>query len=353
MALSYGQPIKMNDYSKINDLPEVIIIMITEYLSSDVEAIQLLDISGYHNTKKYRYKDYVNSSYINDIKDPYIVEKFVVKSAGCFKSIPKTVKIIHFQNDYGLYNDIKYPDKLEKVIIWSYNNTSLKSFNFPDTIEELEIYHMFNNDLNTLPKKLKKLHIDSLFNKNINKLPESLEELNLIGTKFDQPIECLPKSLKKLCLGYRFNHDLNTNNLPSSLEYLQVYGLFDKDLNDLPKNTKTLCIHSKMNINLSKISKYVETLIINDSTISESLIICDLPENIKRLILNSHYIEIINLPNSLEYLELSYLSIMDKYDILNNMTNKLNLYVRNIPQNRYNDFKSKLSDKIELLNRKY
>jgi hypothetical protein len=226
----------------------------------------------------------------------------------------------------------------------------------PDTIEELETFHKYDNELIDLPKNLKKLHINGLFNKNVDNLPESLEELDLVGTNFDKPIVYLPKSLKKLSIGYNFNHELNTKNLPENLEYLKIYGSFDMDLSDLPKSTNTLCIHSKMKVNLSNISPYVETLIIDDSTISESLVVCDLPETIKQLILNSHYIEIINLPNKLEYLEVSYLSIIKSMDLLNMMNNKIQMYVRDIPQKDYDKFVSKISDNIVLLSnriRKY
>ena len=92
------------------------------------------------------------------------------------------------------------------------------------------------------------------FNQPISKenLPKSIECIDL-GFDFNHPINNLPDTLKKLKLSWNFNYELD--NLPTGLEDLTIGSSYSHPLNFLPGGLKIL--------NFSCVSDYFYPLGIN------------------------------------------------------------------------------------------
>ena len=73
----------------------------------------------------------------------------------------------------------------------------------------------FNQTIDNLPPSLEFLQLGIHFNQPINNLPNSLKELRILGI-FNYPVDYLPNSLERLKLGWFFNQPID--NLPHSLK---------------------------------------------------------------------------------------------------------------------------------------
>ena len=123
---------------------------------------------------------------------------------------PESVKVLELETTYPLELFV-FPRNLKKLVIHVTKDQTLKNIILPQHTITLELVGKFSEDLSLL------------------ELPQSLENLKL-GHRFNHPIPDLNylKHLKRLVFGQRFNHDLN--NLPKSLEYLQVGEQYNKTI---------------------------------------------------------------------------------------------------------------------------
>ena len=216
--------------------------------------------------------------------------------------------------------------------------------NFPETIEgiifESDSDSNFDLFAGKLPSELRLLVFDSstidsgsLISKFINNLPSKLEFLQLETEDFNQPINNLPQKIKVLMLGDNFSQSVD--NLPESLIGLKLGRKFSQSIDNLPTNLVYLniCInkYSNKNLNFPLNLKFLKINFTNKITykncnkIYDSILKIKYPQ-VKHLVLNykiyrsRHYIEkqddvtnikhcIENLPESLEYLEISFQDI--------------------------------------------
>jgi hypothetical protein len=81
--------------------------------------------------------------------------------------------------------------------------------NLPNSLEELVLTRGFNLELNDLPNQLKKIRLQNvMYDKKLNNLPESVEIIEL-SSRYYEKISKLPKNLKTIKCNsrYRFIND--------------------------------------------------------------------------------------------------------------------------------------------------
>lgn len=248
-------------------------------------------------------------------------------------TIFKTLKKINFLSYNNFIFNFYFPSELEEICLLECKNFNNKiinlpiglkklmlgknfdnEFELPINLEELHLGTNFNQPLNNLPTGLKKLHFyfDAMFNQPLNKLPAGLKKLYFgFNSMFNQPLNNLPTGLKELYLGKYFNYSLDF--LPESLELLSLFNVFELQINNLPTNLKKLYIYDNENHNfsLNNLPNSIEEL-----EFSNYNIINKFPISLKKISINCHQVEKINLLNDLSIQEL----IISGY----NNTTKLN-----------------------------
>jgi hypothetical protein len=142
------------------------------------------------------------------------------------------------------YNLASFPKNMKKLVICADNILS-KIDNVPNSLENLKIQcstfkdvlmldncnlqsltiysNSFNHPLSCLPATLKELIIScQLFNKEINNLPSGLEYLKLSSKFYNQKMDNLPPHLTKLILEEMEIFRMPLDNLPESIEILDL-----------------------------------------------------------------------------------------------------------------------------------
>ena len=150
-------------------------------------------------------------------------------------------------------------------------------------VKEVHLNFVFDADTSEIPDNIKKIVFGHFFNQPISKenLPKSIECIDL-GFDFNHPINNLPDTLKKLKLSWNFNYELD--NLPVGLEDLTIGSQFNHPLNFLPGGLKIL--------KFSCVSDYFYPL-------------DNLPNTIYKMEISMNYPgEINNLPDSIEELRI-------------------------------------------------
>ena len=178
-----------------------------------------------------------------------------------------------------------------------------------DWLVDLEIDCQKIKEIKNLPKNLKEL---SLFNNQIekipeNELPETLEILNLSRNKI-KVLENIPKSVKELDVAnnlikicnIKFNFNLKELSIESNL--MEIFP-------DLPESL------IKLDISQNLLTEIPESIIdsIEDMDFSLNNIsqVSKFPENLKRLVGYNNKIRIlIKLPQNLEFIDLSFNELM-------------------------------------------
>jgi hypothetical protein len=147
-----------------------------------------------------------------------------------------------------------------------------------------------------------RLQLDYLSLKEIPKMPDFVEELDLSFNSNIIEINSLPSNLKKLTFHGYIAEELDVD-LPR-LEYLDISYNTIKIIKRLPKTLKTLIMRDSKK--LSNLNNIPSTLNILDLSDSYELEIDTFPDNIKHLeIEKCNYIKLPELPSKLEYLNCS------------------------------------------------
>ena len=107
----------------------------------------------------------------------------------------------------------------------------------PENLTHLAFGWNFNQPINLLNVKYLNLNCNNI--NLIENLPNSIEEIEL-GNNFNLELLNLPNSIKKICLCYygRYNKELNC--LPESVEYIELNNKYDKKIKKIPLNLKTI-----------------------------------------------------------------------------------------------------------------
>ncbi len=236
--------------------------------------------------------------------------------------LPNTIKKLCLGS---CFNQIinKLPESLEELL---FNDTSCSSYqrNFE--------YNMDLNDVLEKCKNLKNLCLPQQYNQPLNKLPESLKKLTLL-TKIFNPIYendiILPPYLEEFnCENIHFNKKINFPNtlqilrggtfnilntncfLNTNLKILKIKILENCILNNLPVTLEVLQISNSFNsnINLTNLTNLKELYIHNFNDYhtlkNENSLNLSSLTNLKKLYIKFlNCIDVMNLPNSLEDLE--------------------------------------------------
>jgi len=190
-------------------------------------------------------------------------------SLNIFKSIISTIN-----KDIYDFWEIKFfiAENIAEIIIIDKKN----KFNMSNVkISFLPIYKLLNNDY-YLPNGLKKLYI-----------------LNNSSSPKITIIDNLPNDLKKLKLS---NINSKLENLPSSLEVLELLGVCNSCLDYLPSSLKTLIIQSNYRGNLDNLPSLKNLFLLSEYTNN----LKNLPSGLKFLHINSQANIEIKLPQKIE-----------------------------------------------------
>jgi hypothetical protein len=133
------------------------------------------------------------------------------------------------------------------------------------TLENMKVGEIIKNKL---PIGMKKLYITKINEFNLN---------NFLIDKFPYHLDNLPNGLEKLKIN---NIDLEMNNLPTSLYFLEICGVYTKNLDNLPSSLKILVLQY-YNKNIDNLPSSLETLVI---LCEYSLPIKNLPFGLKNFV---------------------------------------------------------------------
>ncbi|KYQ92943.1 hypothetical protein DLAC_05542 [Tieghemostelium lacteum] len=224
------------------------------------------------------------------------------------------------------------PFKVQSIFT-PYQNRNLTESQFPLTILSIKILDKdFSRDItdDCFPKSLQSLYIETNCVIRIVSVPQNLEELTIAAQEiknlskdrkktefrgFNHQISdgLLPKGLVKLELGYSFNTLLTPGCLPSSLQYLAMYGYnHEFQLGTLPNQLKTLIlglydreiVHLPPNLEILDFQdKWMSPTGFNKPLVRESF-----PVSLKTLKLGHNFDQLLNngLPVTLTSLSLRY-----------------------------------------------
>ena len=133
-------------------------------------------------------------------------------------------------------------------------NDPLPDLSIFKNVKKAKFDYYFNNSIDNLPDTIEYIELGWEFNTPINKLPTNLKEINF-SNFFNQPLTCLPEGLTSLRVSKHFNQPLNKFNLPRTLKHLYIGRNFNHKLEpgDLPEGLITLVF-----INNSKYSHNLE-----------------------------------------------------------------------------------------------
>ena len=165
------------------------------------------------------------------------------------------------------------------------------------TISSIDIYKELAS-LDTF-NKIQKIEMYESFNSPIVIFPESLKIFEL-GTSFNQPIDNLPDTVEVLELGKSFNQPIS--KLPGNLKTLIMSDTYNQPINNLPDGIKVLIMGKSFNYPLN-LPESLEELEIGSSYNHQ---INKLPELLKKIkYMNSFNSSIDGFPDSLTHLYLN------------------------------------------------
>ena len=184
-------------------------------------------------------------------------------------------------------------------------------------VTELEIDSQKIREIKNLPKKLKNLSLFNNLIENIpvNELPESLETVNLSRNRI-QTLQNIPKNVKELDTSHNLIRNcylltnINLEELSIESNFLEFFPLFSLGL-------KKIDISQNKLKNLNSIVDSIEEL---DISLNELTFITKLPYNLKRLNAFSNKIEnIITVNDKCEYIDFSF----NKFTVLPLLPNSI------------------------------
>ena len=191
------------------------------------------------------------------------VKKDSIKKSQPLDNLPDDLRVLKFPSNYNLIQIHKIPQNIIKLWL---SNTFNQS-----------IYKLLNPNFGTnQPKpqtKLTHLIFGSKFNCSVNYLPDSIQYL-YFGKDFNKSVENLPNSLILISFGNKFNSSIN--NLPSNLKNIEVGENFLQPLNNFKHGIKSIkfsyglsIINTKF-ININKLPNSIEKIYLSKHMYSNS-----------------------------------------------------------------------------------
>lgn len=159
---------------------------------------------------------------------------------------------------------------------------------FPSFIKDIKMCFKFNCDIfDNLPEDLERLEIQDIPNaleitKELNNLPNKLKVLIMVNVWYNLGLDNLPSSLEVLELGFKNLYLNKFDNLPSNLKYLKINFINRKknkipELNNLPDSLEYIELE---NYNGFIINKYPKNLKKIKYRTEEEKELTNVPENI-------------------------------------------------------------------------
>ncbi len=213
------------------------------------------------------------------------------------------------------------PSQITRLRLMSHFNYPID--NIPDTIQYLEISSWFDQKINRLPTNLTHLEFGDTYEdiQRIDSFPNSLVYLKL--PKYPYHLDNLPSGLQQLVVGKvksvsnlpnKITHitikaNVPIEDIPESVEYLNLDGDFNLPVDNLPRNLKRLTLGPKFNLPLGNLPDCLEELEISDSFNQP---IYTLPPNLKVLKLGNRFnSKIYSMGDKLEYISFGFAYELD------------------------------------------
>lgn len=227
-------------------------------------------------------------------------------------------------NDLICDSYIKLISKCNKLIFSNYQYIDHMIANSNTYNEKLDKYYLMSKFNKELPENFSSLdnltYIDfgSNFNKPLKNLFADMNNLThlIFGLQFNQELIALPPNLTHLVLDDYFSSKLV---LPEKLEFLSLGFYFHHEL-EIPISVK----HIELNTNNQKIIDYlhdtIEKLVLGESFFLDLI---NLPSSIKYLEIKNNEINLIILPKSIKYLKIP--KDFDINKIKNSLNDNLNI----------------------------
>jgi len=144
--------------------------------------------------------------------------------------------VTHLKFGYHFNQKIeKLPDDLTHLTFGREFNQEIEKL--PDGLTHLTFGREFNQEIEKLPDGLTHLEFGHYFNQKIEKLPDGLTHLTF-GEYYDQKVKTWPDNLTHLTFGYFFNQ--NIDNLPDSVTHLAFGWNFNQKIKQWPSNLRYL-----------------------------------------------------------------------------------------------------------------
>lgn len=247
-----------------------------------------------------------------DINIPIPVERLILPEYNV--SIPEKVKSLVFFGCSPYCDSLKLenlPSHL-KHLEFKHSQFDKSLDNLPSGLLSLKLPFDFNQSIKNLPSGLKVLKFDSgsLFNQPIDNLPSTIETLSL-DRAFNQPVTRFPSHLKKLkMLLDSFSPDY-FKVMPETLTKLHIMSiapLMVPDLSERFPNLIDFRIFAKfLNKKIDFLPKHITRLDLSSDRIDIETIVW--PQQLEKLTISGvEYLDDDNLPSTLKYLNVSFLS---------------------------------------------
>ena len=112
----------------------------------------------------------------------------------------------------------------------------------PHNVTHLTLGHKFNQQVNLPNIKYIKLNCNNI--DIIENLPNSVEEIEL-DMLFNLKLQNLPNSIKKINFHHNIIYDKELNCLPEFVEYLELRKYYNEKISKFPLNLKTIKCHKE------------------------------------------------------------------------------------------------------------
>lgn len=143
---------------------------------------------------------------------------------GCFG------EKLYIHKDKANLKNVKIYTKYKEVHMGIFFNGDLDNSEFCEGVEIINFGWNFNKSLDNIkfPKSLKKIVLGSFFNQSLLnvKFPENFEEIEFYQDYKLIPINTIPNGVKVVTIRENITE---INNLPITLETLQISWLYDKN----------------------------------------------------------------------------------------------------------------------------
>jgi hypothetical protein len=242
----------------MNHLPSIVQETIIKYIDNNEDKIKVYEIIEnpdfklylpdvymgnyeFNTIEQYLKKGYYMSFYDTSLN--YILNHNILKQyIHQIYNLQLNINTIYNYTKF-LTNDNfnKYLNKIHCIRFCDGYFTPVLDFSIFKNVKKAKFDYYFNQSIDNLPDTIEHIELGWEFNTPINKLPKNLKEI-IFDNFYNQPLTCLPEGLTSIRFHKHFNQPLNKFNLPRTLKHLYIGRNFNHKFEpgDLPEGLETL-----------------------------------------------------------------------------------------------------------------